>query len=71
MEGMMKLGELARLVGMRLDPCWRKQRYKSQGAANAHLRALLKSPVVQDAPQLNAYKCRHCGWYHVGRMTKG
>jgi hypothetical protein len=63
----MRLGEIARLIGVVPNRCWRKQRWPSEGAAKAHLRALLRAPFVKDAARLNVYLCSHCGWYHVGR----
>jgi hypothetical protein len=64
----MKLGEVARLIGVTPSPCWRKQRWKSEGAANAHLRALRKAEYVRGEEQLNVFFCRHCKWYHVGHV---
>jgi len=65
----MKLGDVAHLSGIRPNPCWRKHRWRSEGAAQAHLRALLRSPYVQNADQLNVYQCRSCGTWHVGRIA--
>lgn len=62
----MKLGEVARLIGVSPNRCWRKQRWRSQGAADAHLRALRKAPWCKDGAQLNVYLCPWCQWYHVG-----
>lgn len=47
--------------------CWRKQRHASQGAADAHLRALKRAENVRDTELLNAYPCQDCGAWHVGR----
>lgn len=63
----MKLGEAARLVGVAPNPCWRKQKWKSEGAAQAHLRSLLRASFVKDAKLLNVFLCPYCRWYHVGR----
>lgn len=62
----MKLGEVARLIGVTPSRCWRKQKYKSKGAADAHLRALRRANYVQGEAQLNSFLCRGCGCYHVG-----
>ena len=66
----MKLGEVARLIGVTPRWCWRKQKWRSKGAAKAHLRALLRSEGVEDAKQLNTFPCPLCGWYHVGHSSK-
>jgi hypothetical protein len=63
----MRLGEIARFTRMRLAPCWRKQKWPSEGAAKAHLRSLLRAPFVKDKAHLGVYICPHCRWYHVGR----
>lgn len=64
----MKLGDVARLQGVKLPRCWKKQKWKSEGAAKAHLRALLRNPGVQNVDRLNVYQCQACGgWWHVGR----
>lgn len=46
-----------------------KQRHASKGAAEAHLRALLKRGDVleSDKPLYNTYVCGGCGDWHVGR----
>ena len=62
----MKLGDFARLQGVTLERCWRKVKYKSEGAAKAHLRSLLRSEGVQDESRLNVYQCSLCRWWHVG-----
>ena len=62
----MKLGDSARLVGMSLNRCWKKQKWKSEGAAKAHLRALLRSSGVYDEDKLATYRCPLCGFWHVG-----
>ena len=50
-------------------PC-RKEGHRSQGAAESHLRALLKSGKAQSPERLNAYRCRKCGRWHIGRLRK-
>lgn len=64
---MVSIGEL---TGLREPlPCERrgKVKYKSKGAAQAHIRALLKRPErLRDGDTLNEYKCRHCFRWHVG-----
>ena len=65
----MKLGDIARLEGMKPSRCWKKVKYRSEGAAKAHLRALLRSEGVHGEDRLNAYKCE-CGSWHVGHVGK-
>lgn len=48
--------------------CWPKEQHASQGAAEAHLRALIKLGKERDASQLRAYHCRHCRQWHVGHL---
>lgn len=67
MEGVMKLGDVARLIGVTPNRCWRKQRWRSDGAAQAHLRALRRAVYVKDEIHLHVYLCPYCQWYHVGR----
>jgi hypothetical protein len=67
----MRLGEVARLIGLRPSYCWRKQQWKSEGAAKAHLRALLRSPGGRDKDRLVVYQCGVCQWYHVGHEPGG
>lgn len=64
----MKLGDIARLVDVTPTRCWRKQRWRSKGAAEAQLRSLLRSAKVKNEERLNAYRCPWCRWYHVGRV---
>jgi hypothetical protein len=63
------LGDIIPANAVRRRPCWRKQGYPSLGAAQAHLRSLLRFPHVHDAHRLNAYRCPHCSDYHVGRLA--
>lgn len=64
----MKIGDTARLINVAPNKCWRKQRWKSEGAAKAQLRSILKSAQVVDGHQLTAYLCRHCQFWHVGHL---
>jgi hypothetical protein len=66
----MRLGDVARLQGVTLAPCWRKQKNKSQGAAEAQLRALVRASYVKGAEELRTYLCRDCQTWHVGHVTK-
>lgn len=51
----------------RANPCWRKEKHKSQGKAEAALRSMRRRPEnLRDGDRLNVYECRHCGWWHVG-----
>jgi len=61
-----KMGE-AQHGNMYVPKCWRKQSWKSKGAAEAHMRALKRSPGVKHADRLNVYECLQCKRYHVGR----
>lgn len=63
---MFRLGDVPSAAALR-RPCWRKQAYESQGAAEAHLRSLERSPRVRSpADRLRVYACRHCTHWHVG-----
>lgn len=47
--------------------CVGKQKHKSQGAAESQIRALLKrTDYVYGEDTLNTYRCRTCGFWHVG-----
>lgn len=63
-----RLGDISDELRRRSRPCWRKRRHESLGAAEAHLRALLKRPFAKDTDRLNAYHCPHCHGYHIGRL---
>lgn len=45
--------------------CQTKHWHPSRGAAEAHLRALVK--LEKHAPHTEAYACRFCRGWHVGR----
>lgn len=62
-----QLGTLPGAAALRLArPCWRKVQHRSRGAADAHIRALRRLPVADNADRLESYACRHCGGWHVG-----
>lgn len=53
--------------------CWRKQKHKSEGKANAHIRALHRRAEAEHHVadlSLYPYQCRHCGCWHVGHPRK-
>jgi len=45
-----------------------KHIHKSRGAAEAHIRSLVK---IEPDIQWNAYLCVYCRGWHVGRSRKG
>jgi hypothetical protein len=67
-----RIGDAVRLSGVRRWPCWRKERWASEGAAAAQKRSLLRNEKVTEADKvlLNVYRCPHCGRWHVGRTAK-
>jgi predicted RNA-binding Zn-ribbon protein involved in translation (DUF1610 family) len=60
---MFKIGDI---TGLRPSCSSGKQQYKSMGAAEAGMRARLRSKECRDGESLNAYHCRSCGFYHFG-----
>jgi hypothetical protein len=58
------LSHRARLVAT----CAGKQWHRSEGAAQAHLRALARRYGVLPST-LQAYRCRACRGWHVGRLA--
>lgn len=62
----MKLGDIATALRAHGRPCWRKQGYRTQGAAEAQKRSLLRRGLEKDAETINTYQCPHCGEWHVG-----
>lgn len=50
----------------RVKECLRKHKHLSRGAADAHIRALLKIEAT-DAERMHPYACWYCGGWHVGR----
>jgi hypothetical protein len=62
-----RLGDALRTTTLHKPKCWRKQRWASQGAAEAHLRSLLRQDFVKDVARLNVFRCKECGTFHVGR----
>jgi hypothetical protein len=45
--------------------CKRKQRHETRQAANEQLNNLIKNRYASPI-YMHAYKCRHCGGYHIG-----
>lgn len=60
------LGDIVEALRTCANPCWRKERHASQGAALAHMRSLLKTGREKDASRINVYRCKFCGTWHVG-----
>jgi hypothetical protein len=55
----------------RRQSCRRKRRYDTRDAANTALRILIRKYYASEL-YMHAYKCRHCGHYHIGhRLTYG
>lgn len=48
--------------------CDGKHQHASQGAAEAHIRALKRMPNVKNPELLRAYCCTNCGKWHTGRI---
>lgn len=48
--------------------CARKVRYITKARAKAHLRW---GQASHGGPAMNAFRCPHCGWWHVGHRPKG
>lgn len=58
---------LAKLKAIRFQKsCAGKQKHKSQGAAEAHLRALAQL----DGARMKVYLCGFCNKWHVGHAGK-
>jgi hypothetical protein len=66
------MATIGELTGMRQPlPCDRKEAHRSMGKARAALRARLKDDTkVREAKTLNAYKCPHCPFFHVGHKSR-
>jgi hypothetical protein len=54
-----RLGDLPTAAVLR-QRCYPKVPHVSQGAADAHLRALQRTRTVVAGELLNTYRCRHC-----------
>lgn len=61
-----KLGDLAPVLRALGWPCWRKTAYASGEEARARARSLLDAGTAKDPSRLCAYRCVHCGHWHVG-----
>lgn len=69
MKGLARIGDVPSAAVLRQKlPCWRKVPHRSFGAADAHLRALKRNPLVRDIASLRAYECVHCRRFHVGHV---
>lgn len=44
--------------------CYRKKRYRSMQTAKAVARNV---NILEEAPVVRPYACRHCGGFHIGR----
>lgn len=51
----------------RVRTCSSKQFHRTQGAAEAHMRALERR-FGHQTESLRVYKCRICGGWHLGRL---
>jgi hypothetical protein len=54
----------------RWSECGLKKQHKSRGAAEAHIRGLVKAGRAK-AGDLNSYACLYCGTWHVGNLREG
>jgi hypothetical protein len=65
---MTRLGELPGVAErLRARPCWRKVRYRSDGAALAAIRGLAKLDKLQpEKGPVRPYRCDDCAGWHVG-----
>jgi hypothetical protein len=55
----------------RSQTCRRKRRHKNRKAAYSHLRELLRSDDVIEPQILKIYRCKECGFYHLGHLRSG
>lgn len=59
------------------DPCWRKERHFSEGAAEAQMRSILRRDLAKDVKRIHVYVCPECSErydrkvWHVGHAAKG
>jgi hypothetical protein len=51
-------------------PCWRKQKWATEAAAQAQLRSIVKRGLEKDPERIRVYKCP-CGAWHVGHRPLG
>lgn len=51
--------------------CWPKEQHRTQGAAEAAMRSLLKRGLEKDAEKLHAYLCPFCKFWHTGHGLGG
>lgn len=66
MRALARIGDVPSAAFLReRRPCWKKVPHPSLGAAEAHLRALRRNPLVKNAETLCAFRCK-CGAFHVG-----
>ena len=62
---------LGSYVGQRAYGC-RKVPYKSQKAAEAHVRHLRsRGKAREELGEVETYRCRSCGQWHVGHAKRG
>ena len=67
MRAFARIGDLPSAAFLRQRmPCWRKVPHRSMAAAEAHLRALRRNPMVRHVETLGAYRSWHCHSFHVG-----
>ena len=50
----------------RLSDCEGKESYATKGAAMTVIRRITRKPGRRRPHELNAYRCVHCGQFHIG-----
>ena len=65
----MRLGEIAPVLQRFGNPCWRKERHATEGAAEAAQRSLERRDLAKDLETINVYHCAYCGAWHVGHSS--
>lgn len=53
----------------RLRMCRGKERHKSMGKAEAHIRHLVRRGMVAEG-EMRAYPCVVCCYYHIGHKSR-
>lgn len=69
--GWVKLGDIKAVrdvLAPGTGPPCRKRAYGSAGAADAHIRALVKKEGPETTATLQSYQCRRCAQWHVGHV---
>lgn len=58
--------EHARKVAKGRQKCWPKEQHRSEGAARAQLRSIVKRGLEKNAARIHVYQCPCCRCWHVG-----